>query len=68
MHDVQEFPVLGKFDMARGGILIAPQNIHQFQPSCHVIEQINIDMVHAEIRRTEEFIVSCHLHAAHMGP
>ena len=68
MYHIHKLPVLGKFHMPGRGFQIASENIHQFQPSCHVIQQIYIDMIHPQIRRAEIFIVTGHFHTAYMGP
>ena len=68
MYNIQKFSVLGKFQMPRRGFLFASYHIDMTQSSVHMVQPVNIDMVHPQVGGTQIFIVSRHLNAIDVRP
>ena len=58
--------VLIQFDMPGRGFLFGPDDIDLTQFPAYVIQPVYHDMIHAQIRRQQEFVVPGHLDALDM--
>ena len=68
VHYIEIVAVAGELQMARSRIQFRMQDRTLSDLSCDIIEGIDIDVVHAEVCRTQIFVVARHLHALYMRP